>query len=43
MTEIGEAVVVEKAALAVAEVEDAIVNAAIDHPGKSASKNRPQK
>ena len=42
VTEIGEAVVVEKAALAVAEVEGGIVNAVTDHPGKNASKNRNQ-
>ena len=42
VTEIEEAVVVEKAVLAVAEEEGVIVNAATDHPGKNASKNRNQ-
>tara|TARA_B100000959_G_scaffold142397_1_gene149451 strand:- start:323 stop:478 length:156 start_codon:yes stop_codon:yes gene_type:complete len=40
-TAIGEVAVVAEAALAVAEEEvDGMVNAAIDHLGKNASKNR---
>jgi hypothetical protein len=42
VTEIGEVVEAEKTALAVAEEAGEMVNAAIDHPGKSASKNRNQ-
>ena len=42
VTEIEEAVVVEKAALAVAEEEGGIVNAVTDHHGKNATKNRDQ-
>ena len=42
VTEIGEAVAVEKTALEVAVEEGEIANAATDHPGKNASKNRNQ-